>query len=116
LAAFESNEAAVQRLPKALLSAFDQRSWIPVTNILLRLCRSSTFGSSKHGESSSSSVVFQVNGDLSFLFLVVIIMIFYLFLDTFSISLSSAKYLLTLLLFAFGLFIHKEIATGSLHQ
>ncbi|KAE7998172.1 hypothetical protein FH972_002743 [Carpinus fangiana] len=59
LAAFESNEAAVQRLPKALLSAFDQRSWIPVTNILLRLCRSSTFGSSKHGESSSSSVVFQ---------------------------------------------------------
>ncbi|XP_059431875.1 E3 ubiquitin-protein ligase RKP isoform X2 [Corylus avellana] len=59
LAAFESNEAAVQRLPKALLSAFDQRSWIPVTNILLRLCRSSAFGSSKHGESSSSSVVFQ---------------------------------------------------------
>ena len=85
LAAFESNEAAVQRLPKALLSAFDQRSWIPVTNILLRLCRSSTFGSSKHGESSSSSAVFQVNGDLSFLFLVVIRMIFYLFLDTFSI-------------------------------
>lgn len=59
LAAFESNEAAVQRLPKALLSAFDQRSWIPVTNILLRLCRNSGFGSSKHGESSSSSVVFQ---------------------------------------------------------
>lgn len=59
LAAFESNEVAVQRLPKALLSAFDQRSWIPVTNILLRLCRSSGFGSSKHGESSSSSVVFQ---------------------------------------------------------
>ena len=61
LAAFESNEAATQRMPKALLSAFDNRSWIPVTNILLRLCKGSRFGSSKHGESSSSSsIVFQV--------------------------------------------------------
>lgn len=60
LAAFESNEAATQRLPKALLSAFDNRSWIPVTNILLRLCKGSGFGSLKHGESSLSSVVFQV--------------------------------------------------------
>ncbi|CAK7337924.1 unnamed protein product [Dovyalis caffra] len=59
LAVFESNEAATQRMPKALLSAFDNRSWIPVTNILLRLCKGSRFGSSKHGESSSSSVVFQ---------------------------------------------------------
>ncbi|BBH05621.1 protein related to KPC1 [Prunus dulcis] len=58
LAVFESNEAATQRMPKALLSAFDNRSWIPVTNILLRLCKGSGFGSSKHGE-SSSSVVFQ---------------------------------------------------------
>lgn len=61
LAAFESNEAAAQRMPKALLSAFDNRSWIPVTNILLRLCKGSGFGSSKHGESSFSSVVFLVN-------------------------------------------------------
>lgn len=60
LLAFESNEAAIHILPTALISAFDQRSWIPVTNILLRLCRGSGFGSSKHGE-SSSSVVFQVN-------------------------------------------------------
>lgn len=59
LAAFESNEAATQRLPKALLSAFDNRSWIPVMNILLRLCKGSGFGSLKHGESSLSSVVFQ---------------------------------------------------------
>ncbi|KAL6993093.1 RING-type E3 ubiquitin transferase [Sarracenia purpurea var. burkii] len=59
LAAFENNEAAIQRMPKALLSTFDNRSWIPVTNILLRLCKGSGFGSSKHGESSSSSVVFQ---------------------------------------------------------
>ncbi|PIN13800.1 putative E3 ubiquitin ligase [Handroanthus impetiginosus] len=59
LAAFECNDAARQRLPKALLSAFDNRSWIPVTNILLRLCKGSGFGSSKRGESSSSSVLFQ---------------------------------------------------------
>ncbi|KAB2597297.1 E3 ubiquitin-protein ligase RKP-like [Pyrus ussuriensis x Pyrus communis] len=49
----------LSRMPKALLSAFDNRSWIPVTNILLRLCKGSGFGCSKHGESSSSSVVFQ---------------------------------------------------------
>ncbi|KAI3451086.1 hypothetical protein Pfo_007751 [Paulownia fortunei] len=59
LAAFECNEAATQRMPKALLSAFDNRSWIPVTNILLRLCKGSGFGFSKRGESSSSSVLFQ---------------------------------------------------------
>ncbi|XP_047329553.1 E3 ubiquitin-protein ligase RKP [Impatiens glandulifera] len=53
LAAFENNEAAIMRMPKALLSAFDNRSWIPVTTILLRLCKGS--GSSKLGESSSSS-------------------------------------------------------------
>ncbi|KAG8640863.1 hypothetical protein MANES_13G077640v8 [Manihot esculenta] len=58
VAVLESNEAATQRMPKALLSAFDNRSWIPVTNILLRLCKGSRFGSSKYGE-SSSSVVFQ---------------------------------------------------------
>ncbi|XP_014489986.1 E3 ubiquitin-protein ligase RKP [Vigna radiata var. radiata] len=59
LATFESNEAATQRMPKALLSAFDNRSWIPVTNILLRLCKGSGFSFSKNGESSSSSVLFQ---------------------------------------------------------
>ncbi|XP_054804906.1 E3 ubiquitin-protein ligase RKP [Prosopis cineraria] len=59
LAAFESNEAATHRMPKALLSSFDNRSWIPVTNILLRLCKGSGFSSSKNGESSSSSVLFQ---------------------------------------------------------
>ncbi|KAI3842213.1 hypothetical protein MKW98_026003 [Papaver atlanticum] len=57
LVAFESNKAAKERLPKALLSAFDNRSWIPVTNILLRLCKGSGFGLSKHGE--LSSVLFQ---------------------------------------------------------
>ncbi|KAF3794181.1 E3 ubiquitin-protein ligase [Nymphaea thermarum] len=52
-AAFENNEAALQRMPLALLSAFDDRSWIPVTNILLRLCKGSGFGFAKQGESSS---------------------------------------------------------------
>ncbi|KAE8700087.1 E3 ubiquitin-protein ligase RKP [Hibiscus syriacus] len=59
LAAFENNKVAKHIMPKALLSAFDNRSWIPVTNILLRLCKGFGFGSSKHGESSSSSVIFQ---------------------------------------------------------
>jgi Kip1 ubiquitination-promoting complex protein 1 len=114
LAAFESNEAAVQRLPKALLSAFDQRSWIPVTNILLRLCRSSGFGSSKYGESSSSSVGFQVNSDNFFLdYSDFLFVARYLFS---SLSLLQSECLLTLLFFAVGLFIHKEIDTGSLHQ
>ena len=57
LSELECNEAAMQRMPKALLSTFDSRSWIPVTNILLRLCKGSGFGSSKRGESSSSSSV-----------------------------------------------------------
>ncbi|KAF9609879.1 hypothetical protein IFM89_018964, partial [Coptis chinensis] len=56
LAAFENNEAAIRCMPRALLSAFDNRSWIPVTNILLRLCKGSGFGLSKHGESSSSDL------------------------------------------------------------
>uniref|UniRef100_A0A0D6R5Y3 B30.2/SPRY domain-containing protein n=1 Tax=Araucaria cunninghamii TaxID=56994 RepID=A0A0D6R5Y3_ARACU len=57
MVAFESNEAAVERMPGALLSAFDNRFWIPVTNILLRLCKGSGFGTSKHGE--SWSILFQ---------------------------------------------------------
>ncbi|KAK4765336.1 hypothetical protein SAY86_026426 [Trapa natans] len=56
---FENNEAATKIMPAALLSAFDNRSWISVTNILLRLCKGSGFGFSKYGESSSSSMVFQ---------------------------------------------------------
>lgn len=59
LLAFENNRAATHSLPTALLSAFDNRSWIPVTNILIRLCKGCGFGFSKHGESSSTSSVFQ---------------------------------------------------------
>lgn len=58
LSAFETNRVSIQRMPRALLSAFDHRSWILVTNILVRLCKGSGFGSSKHGE-SSSSILFQ---------------------------------------------------------
>lgn len=61
LAAFESNKAATHSLPTALLSAFDNRSWIPVTNILIRLCKGCGFGFSKHGESSVTCSIFQVN-------------------------------------------------------
>lgn len=61
LAAFERNAAATQSMPRALLSAFDNRSWIPVTNILIRLCKGSGFGSCSIGESSTLSVTFQVN-------------------------------------------------------
>ena len=60
LIAFESNQAAIHSLPTTLLSAFDNRSWIPVTNILIRLCKGCGFGLSKHEESSSNSGVFQV--------------------------------------------------------
>ncbi|KAL8193907.1 hypothetical protein R6Q57_026149 [Mikania cordata] len=59
LVALESNQAATHCLPTSLLSAFDNRSWIPVTNILVRLCKGCGFGFSKHGESSSYSTVFQ---------------------------------------------------------
>eukprot|EP00249_Psilotum_nudum_P024720 c29275_g1_i2 orf=485-4546(+) len=57
LVAFECNSAAVDVMPVALLSSFDSRFWIPVTNILLRLCKGSGFGASKsstHGESCSA--------------------------------------------------------------
>lgn len=56
---FENNREAINRLPRALLLAFDNRSWVPVTNILLRLCKGSGFGFSKHAESSLSGL-FQV--------------------------------------------------------
>ncbi|PKA56782.1 E3 ubiquitin-protein ligase RKP [Apostasia shenzhenica] len=57
--ALESSKEALQNMPKALLLAFDNRSWIPVTNILLRIFKGSGFGSSVYAE-SSSSVIFQV--------------------------------------------------------
>ena len=63
--AFESNAAATSIMPATLLSSFDNRFWIPVTNILLRLCKGTGFGCSKsstHGE--SCSLVFQVIAEI----------------------------------------------------
>eukprot|EP00252_Welwitschia_mirabilis_P021316 TRINITY_DN5440_c0_g1_i1.p1 TRINITY_DN5440_c0_g1~~TRINITY_DN5440_c0_g1_i1.p1 ORF type:complete len:1320 (-),score=231.72 TRINITY_DN5440_c0_g1_i1:184-4143(-) len=51
--AFETNKTAIQRMPGALLRSFDNRFWIPITNILLRLCKGSGFGASKYSESWS---------------------------------------------------------------
>lgn len=98
LAAFECNEAARQRMPKALLSAFDNRSWIPVTNILLRLCKGSGFGISNRGESSSSSLLFQVTTISCFL----------------STKFNAACCFNLLYLMVFFLF--KAIAAGRLHK
>lgn len=39
VAAFESNKAAQERLMGALLTAFDQRSWVAISTLLLRLTR-----------------------------------------------------------------------------
>ncbi|KAJ7546266.1 hypothetical protein O6H91_08G032800 [Diphasiastrum complanatum] len=55
--AFESNKAAETRMAASLLEAFDNRFWIPVSNILLRLCKGAGFGASKSsicGESCST--------------------------------------------------------------
>uniref|UniRef100_A0A7I4BXX7 RING-type E3 ubiquitin transferase n=1 Tax=Physcomitrium patens TaxID=3218 RepID=A0A7I4BXX7_PHYPA len=54
--AFERSQAARECMAGSLLSSFDNRFWIPVSNILLRLCKGSGFGASKclsHGESFS---------------------------------------------------------------
>ncbi|KAJ7543067.1 hypothetical protein O6H91_09G024000 [Diphasiastrum complanatum] len=54
--AFECNKAAEERMAGSLLEAFDNRFWIPVSNILLRLCKGAGFGASKssiYGESCS---------------------------------------------------------------
>ncbi|KAJ4732688.1 E3 ubiquitin-protein ligase RKP [Rhynchospora pubera] len=59
LVVFENNQEAVERMPRGLLSAFDNRSWIPVTNILSRLCKGCGFTSSRSTD-SVSSVLFQV--------------------------------------------------------
>ena len=54
--AFERSKAAREGMVGSLLASFDNRFWIPVSNILLRLCKGSGFGASKclsHGESFS---------------------------------------------------------------
>ncbi|XP_024400550.1 E3 ubiquitin-protein ligase RKP [Physcomitrium patens] len=51
--AFERSQAARAGMVGSLLASFDNRFWIPVSNILLRLCKGSGFGASKclsHGK------------------------------------------------------------------
>jgi Kip1 ubiquitination-promoting complex protein 1 len=45
---FEKNDEARDAMVPALLRAFDSRFWIPVSNILLRLCRGAGFGQGAH--------------------------------------------------------------------
>eukprot|EP00850_Spirogloea_muscicola_P003185 SM000012S25447 [mRNA] locus=s12:1115664:1123627:- [translate_table: standard] len=68
VAAFEVNPAARKHMVPALLTAFDNRFWIPVSNILLRLCNGQGFGNSGSSDaqletgsaySECSSSVFQ---------------------------------------------------------
>jgi hypothetical protein len=71
--AFERSQAACEGMVGSLLASFDNRFWIPVSNILLRLCKGSGFGASKcssHGESFSPH--FQV-GATSRTFLLLVI-------------------------------------------
>ena len=47
---FEKNEEARDAMVPALLKAFDSRFWIPVSNILLRLCRGAGFGQQQEND------------------------------------------------------------------
>ncbi|GBG60376.1 hypothetical protein CBR_g4334 [Chara braunii] len=57
MAAFEASRTARESMVGALLEAFDNRFWIPVSSILLRLCKGGGFGASNapssHGGGTS---------------------------------------------------------------
>ena len=55
--AFEENRSAQDSFIESLLSCFDSRFWIPVSNILLRLCKGMGFGQKRTNE--STSLIFQ---------------------------------------------------------
>lgn len=55
--AFEENRSAQDVFIESLLSCFDSRFWIPVSNILLRLCKGMGFGQKRTNE--STSLIFQ---------------------------------------------------------
>ena len=66
MGAFQVNQAARDGMVEALLTTFDGRFWIPISNILLRLVKGSGFGqhsaaarSGKAGAEECSSEVFQ---------------------------------------------------------
>jgi len=50
---FEKNDEARDAMVPALLKAFDSRFWIPVSNILLRLCRGAGFGQGAHKQTET---------------------------------------------------------------
>jgi Kip1 ubiquitination-promoting complex protein 1 len=52
---FEANPEARRSMVPALLKSFDSRFWIPVSNILLRLCRGVGFGQGGGGRAWASS-------------------------------------------------------------
>lgn len=53
--AFEKNEYARANLARSLLQNFDSRFWIPISNIILRLCKGRGFGVSESGVSKDST-------------------------------------------------------------
>ncbi|QDZ23495.1 E3 ubiquitin-protein ligase [Chloropicon primus] len=55
--AFEENRSAQDVFIESLLQCFDSRFWIPVSNILLRLCKGMGFGQKRTNE--STSLIFQ---------------------------------------------------------
>jgi Kip1 ubiquitination-promoting complex protein 1 len=56
VAAFQVNQAARDGMVEALLSSFDGRFWIPISNILLRLVRGSGFGQHREGGGGGGGV------------------------------------------------------------
>lgn len=57
--AFEENEYARQHMSEALLRNFDSRFWIPISNIILRLCKGKGFGKSGKENVECASQIFQ---------------------------------------------------------
>jgi len=55
--AFEETKPAQETFIESLLACFDSRFWIPVSNILLRLCKGMGFGQKRSFE--STSLIFQ---------------------------------------------------------
>jgi Kip1 ubiquitination-promoting complex protein 1 len=64
IGAFENNKDAKERLPAALLSSFDKRYWIPITQVLNKLCKGKPFAEERGGNSRARkdlpSAVFKV--------------------------------------------------------
>ena len=57
--AFEQNEYARVHMARSLLQNFDSRFWIPISNIILRLCKGRGFGRDGKESSEGASPIFQ---------------------------------------------------------